>query len=46
MDEASLTFTAGLAPIVNNGTVATLGNVNNANDIPNNEADPENRARG
>lgn len=36
MDEASLTFTAGLAPIVNNGTVATLGNVNNANDIPNN----------
>ncbi len=36
MDEPSLTYTASLAPIVNNGSLATAGAVHNAGDIPNN----------
>ena len=36
MDEPSLTYTASLAPIVNNGSLATAGALHNAGDIPNN----------
>ena len=36
MDEASLTYTASLAPLINNGSLATAGAVHNAADIPNN----------